>query len=146
MGPLKSNWLENPVPMQAPGRAGSSGWRSGCKETASSTSTSGRRMGGRTTQVRRNHSTQYGAQPGFDFDRLRRESPEKYESYVDLEPGVWTKYRIVVDGKKAQLFVHGAAQPCLIVNDMKLGDSEGAVALWVGPGTEGYFANLKITE
>ena len=97
-------------------------------------------------QVRRNHSTQYGAQPEFDFDRLRKESPEKYESYVDLEPGVWTKYRIVVDGKKARLFVHGAAQPCLIVNDMKLGDSEGAVALWVGPGTEGYFTNLKITQ
>ena len=78
--------------------------------------------------------------------RFRKESPEKYESYVDLEPGVWTKYRIVVDGTKARLFVHGAAQPCLIVNDMKLGDSEGAVALWVGPGTEGYFANLKISQ
>ena len=97
-------------------------------------------------QVRRNHSTQYGAQPEFDFDRLRKESPEKYESYVDLEPGIWTKYRVVVDGTKARLFVHGATQPCLIINDMKLGDSEGAVALWVGPGTEGYFANLKITQ
>jgi hypothetical protein len=97
-------------------------------------------------QVRRNHSTQYGSQPDFDFDRLRKESPEKYESYVDLEPGVWTKYRVVVEGTKARLFVHGAAQPSLVVNDMKLGDSEGAVALWVGPGTEGYFANLKITK
>ncbi len=97
-------------------------------------------------QVRRNHSTQYGAQPEFDFYQLRKQSPEKYESYVDLEPGVWTKYRIVIDGTKARLFVHGAAQPCLIVNDMKHGDSEGAVALWVGPGTEGYFANLKITQ
>lgn len=97
-------------------------------------------------QIRRNHSTQYAAYPEFDFDRLRKESPEKYESYVDLEPGVWTKYRIVIDGTKARLFVHGAAQPCLIVNDMKFGDSEGAVALFVGPGTEGYFANLKITQ
>jgi len=97
-------------------------------------------------QVRRNHSTQYGAHPEFGFGRMRKDSPEKYESYVDLETGVWTKYRIVVDGTKARLFVHGAAQPCLIVNDMKLGDSEGAVALWVGPGTEGYFANLKISK
>ena len=97
-------------------------------------------------QVRRNHSTQYGAHPEFGFNRSRQESPEKYESYVDLEPGVWTKFRIVIDGTKARLFVHEAAQPCLIVNDMKLGDSEGAVALWVGPGTEGYFANLKITQ
>jgi hypothetical protein len=97
-------------------------------------------------QVRRNHSTQYGAHPNFGFDISRKEAPEKYESYVDLEPGVWTKYRIAIDGTKARLFVHGAAQPCLIVNDMKLEDSEGAVALWVGPGTEGYFANFKIAQ
>ena len=96
-------------------------------------------------QVRRNHSTQYGAHPDFGFGQMRKESPEKYESYVDLEPGVWTKFRIVVDGTKARLYVHDAAQPCLIVNDLKLGDSEGAVALWVGPGTEGYFSALKMT-
>ena len=27
----------------------------------------------------------------FDFARSRQEAPEKYESYVDLEPGVWTE-------------------------------------------------------
>ena len=96
-------------------------------------------------QVRRNHSTQYGAHPDFDFARLRRESPEKYESYVDLQPGVWTRYRIEVEGRQARLYVHGAEQPCLIVNDLKLEPRTGGVALWVGPGTEGYFRNLKIT-
>ena len=96
-------------------------------------------------QVRRNHSTQYSAYPDFDFARLRKEAPEKYESYVDLEPGVWTKYRIEVDGTKARLYVHGAEQPGLIVNDLKLEPKAGGVALWVGPGTEGYFSNLKIT-
>jgi len=96
-------------------------------------------------QVRRNHSTQYSARPTFDFARSRQEAPEKYESYVDLEPGVWTKYKIEVSGRGARLFVHGAEQPCLIVNDLKLEPREGGVALWVGPGTEGYFANLKIT-
>jgi hypothetical protein len=96
-------------------------------------------------QVRRNHSTQYSAHPTFDFAKSRQEAPEKYESYVDLEPGVWTKYKIEVSGRSARLFVHGAEQPCLIVNDMKLEPREGGVALWVGPGTEGYFSNLKIT-
>jgi len=52
----------------------------------------------------------------------------------------------VIDGRKARLFPHGAAQPWLIVKDMKCGDSEGTVALFVGPGTEGYFANLEIAE
>ncbi len=97
-------------------------------------------------QVRRNHSTQYSSHPDFDFARLRKESPEKYESYVDLEPGVWTRVRIVVQGTTARLFVHGAAQPALIVNDLKLGDVSGTVALWIGPGTEGYFTGLKVTQ
>jgi len=96
-------------------------------------------------QIRRNHATQYGAHPEYGFGRMRKDFPEKYESYVDLEPGIWTRYKIVIDGTKARLYVHGADQPCLIVDDMKLGDSEGGVALWVGPGTEGYFADLKIT-
>jgi hypothetical protein len=95
-------------------------------------------------QVRRNHSTQYSSHPTFDFARSRQEAPEKYESYVDLEPGVWTKFKIEVEGRKARLYVHGAEQPCLIVNDLKMEPREGGVALWVGPGTEGYFSNLKV--
>lgn len=96
-------------------------------------------------QVRRNHSTQYSSHPDFDFARARREAPEKYESYVDLQPGVWTKYRIEVAGRSARLYVNGSEQPCLIVDDLKLEPAEGGVALWVGPGTEGYFSNLTIT-
>jgi hypothetical protein len=95
-------------------------------------------------QVRRNHSTQYSAYPDFSFAVSRQQAPEKYESYVDLEPGVWTRYRVTVEGTKARLYVHGANQPCLIVNDLKLGDSSGGVALWIGPGTEGYFTGLEI--
>jgi hypothetical protein len=96
-------------------------------------------------QVRRNHSTQYSAHPDFDFAKSRQEAPEKYESYVDLQPGVWTRYRIDVEGRKARLYVNGAEQPCLIVDDLKHEPQQGRVALWVGPGTEGYFSNLKIT-
>src|SRR5438876_2672465 len=96
-------------------------------------------------QIRRNHSTQYSSYPDFDFARSRQEAPEKYESYVDLQPGVWTRFKLEVDGRNARLYVNGAEQPCLIVNDLKLDPQAGGVALWVGPGTEGYFANLKIT-
>jgi hypothetical protein len=95
-------------------------------------------------QVRRNHSTQYSAFPDFDFAAARAQSPEKYESYVDLEPGVWTRIRITVDSNRARLYVHGAPQPVLIVNDLKHGDSQGGVLLWIGPGTEGYFSGLEI--
>jgi hypothetical protein len=96
-------------------------------------------------QLRRNHSTQYVSVPEWPWQRSRQEAPGLYESYVDLEPGVWTKVRIVVNGTKARLYVHGAEQPCLIVNDLKLGPATGAIGLWVGPGTDGYFAGLKFT-
>jgi len=97
-------------------------------------------------QLRRNHSTQYCAYPDYEWSRLRTESPGKYESYVDLVPGDWTKIRIEVNGLKMRLYVNGASQPTLVVNDMKLGDTQGGVALWVGMGTEAYFANLRVTE
>ena len=95
-------------------------------------------------QLRRNHSTQYVSHPDFPWPRLRQEAPAVYESYVDLEPGAWTTLRIAVSGTRARLFVHGADQPALIVNDLKLGRAGGGVALWIGPGTEGYFSDLRI--
>jgi len=97
-------------------------------------------------QVRRNHSTQYISMPEYEWSRLRREAPGRYESYVDLVPGEWTKIKIEVSGVKARLFVNNSPQPVLVVNDLKHGDSEGAVALWIGLGTEAYFANLRLLK
>ncbi|MGA2537228.1 MAG: hypothetical protein ABSF53_14520 [Terracidiphilus sp.] len=96
-------------------------------------------------QLQRNHSTQYISIPGFPWDRLRGETPGKYESYVDLVPGEWTKLKMEVKGKTARLYINGAEQPTLIVNDLKQPESNGGVALWVGQGTIAHFADLKIT-
>ena len=78
--------------------------------------------------------------------RLRKEFPEKYESYVDLEAGVWTRMRIEVSGVTARLYVHDNQQPNLIVNDLKHGVTEGGIALWIGPGSEAFFTNLRVTR
>jgi hypothetical protein len=96
-------------------------------------------------QVRRNHSSQYISFSNFPWEKLRKEFPEKYESYVDLEPGAWTRVRIEVEGDKAKLFVHGNSQPTLVVNDLKHGDTTGALALWIGPGTVAHFRNLRVS-
>jgi len=96
-------------------------------------------------QVRRNHSIQYSSHPDFPWPRMRKEFPEKYESYVDLQPGMWTAMRIEVTGTTARLFVNANTEPNLIVTDLKLGASEGGVALWIGAGTEGFFSNLRMT-
>jgi hypothetical protein len=97
-------------------------------------------------QERRNHATQYVSHPDWPWFRLRKETPSRYESYVDLLPGTWTKVRIEVRGDKARLFVHGDEQPALIVNDVKSGaHAKGAVALWLGQGTIAHFRALTVT-
>ena len=96
-------------------------------------------------QLRRNHSTQYCSHPDHPWFRLREESPGVYESYTDLIVGEWTKLKIVVSGVHAQLYVNEAEQPCLIVNDLKLGETQGQLGLWVGAGTEAYFSKLTVT-
>lgn len=98
-------------------------------------------------QVRRNHSIQYFSYPDYKFDRFRKESPEKYESYTDMELNKWITMRIEVKDAQAKLFINNNQQPSLIVNDLKYGaNASGAIALWVESGTEGYFKDLKITK
>jgi len=97
-------------------------------------------------QLRRNHSVQYISHPAYTWSRLRQENPGVYESYVDLEPAVWTHMKIVVSGSTARLYVNGAPQPCLIVNDLKHGDGAGRVALWANIDTDGYFGAVSLTN
>ena len=98
-------------------------------------------------QVRRNHSIQYYSYPDYKFDRLRKEAPERYESYADMEMNKWITMRIEVKDAQAKLFLDNNKQPSLIVNDLKHGaDLSGAIALWVEVGTEGFFSDLKIHE
>lgn len=98
-------------------------------------------------QVRRNHSIQYFSYPDYKFNRLREEFPEKYESYADMGLNEWIKIKIVTKGAVAKLYLNDNKEPSLIVNDLKLGsDTSGAVGLFVDIGTEGYFADLKISK
>ena len=77
---------------------------------------------------------------------MRQETPKKYETYVDLVPGAWTRIRIEVRGDSARLFVHGQEQPTLIVNDVKTGaQGRGAIALWIDTGTLAHFRDLRVS-
>lgn len=97
-------------------------------------------------QVRRNHSVQYVAFPDYRFDRLRREFPERYESYAELDLKRWIAMKIVVSEDHAKLFLDGNDRPSLVINDLKLGSEQrGGVGVWLESGTEAYFRNLKIT-
>lgn len=96
-------------------------------------------------QLRRNRTVQYHSPPDWPWNRLRAETPAKYETYADVAPGAWTELRVVVKGAVAHVYVGGAEQPTLIVHDLKRGaDASGAVALWVGPGTIAHFTDVEI--
>jgi hypothetical protein len=49
-----------------------------------------------------------------------------------------------VTGTKALLYVNGASQPALVVNDLKMGDSHGQIGLWAHITTDAYFSNLVV--
>src|SRR6266478_2851834 len=58
-------------------------------------------------QAMRNHSVQYVSEPDFGWYRLRREWPWVYESNADLAMETWTKMRIEVTGRAANIYLNG---------------------------------------
>ncbi len=97
-------------------------------------------------QEQRSHSVQYISMPDYPWQRLRKETPGKYEAFAGMTPGEWSHVKIEVKGNKAKLFIGGTATPALIVDDLKHGISRGVIALWVDVGTIAHFANLRITQ
>lgn len=96
------------------------------------------------SQVRRNHSMQYASYPNHPWEVLRKAEPEKYESYADMGMKEWIGIRALVKDGAAQFYVNGAVHPSLVVEDLKLAPSGGAVGLWVGPGTVAHVAEACV--
>ena len=99
---------------------------------------------GAADQAMRNHSAQYVAKPDFDWYKLRRAWPWVYEAYAELQPETWTRIKIEVEGRRAKLYVNGAANPVLVVDGLKGEDLKGGVGLWGSAGQENYFSNVRI--
>src|ERR1700677_1883956 len=97
-------------------------------------------------QAMRNHSVQYSSEPGFGWEKLRRQWPSIYEAYADLQLDEWTQVKIEVRGRQARLYVNGSQNPSLVVDGLKGEDLQGAIALWGYAGEEAYFSNLRISN
>ena len=99
-----------------------------------------------TDPARHQHAVQYISVPEYDWPRLRKEFPEEFENPVEpsVAPADWVPLRIVVKDRTIQVYVGSVTSPTLEVR--KLGSTErGAVGLWVGNGSDGDFANLRMT-
>jgi hypothetical protein len=100
-----------------------------------------------TDPVRHMHAVQYIALPDYDWPKLRQDFPEEFENPVDgsISPIAWVRLRVVVDGEKIRIYVGEVTSPTLEVR--KLGPYQrGMVGLWTGNGSDGDFANLRITS
>ena len=96
--------------------------------------------------VRHQHAVQYVSIPDYDWPRLRKEFPEEFENPVDqsLVPADWVPVRVVVKGPSIEIHAGTGKEPALVVR--KLGQLDrGRIGLWVGNGSDGDFANLRIT-
>jgi hypothetical protein len=96
--------------------------------------------------VRQRRALQYISQPAYTWYRLREESPGAYESAVQpaLDPDGWVRLRIVVSEPELQVYAGGGAEPDLVVQRLG-GLKSGQIGLWVGNGSAGDFANVRIT-
>ena len=95
--------------------------------------------------IRRWRAVQYIVHPKFPWFNLRENFPGKYENKVKPvpNPDEWFHVKITVFGKNVQVFVNGATEACLRVEKLSTYQS-GKIALWVGEGSDGSFANLSI--
>ncbi len=95
---------------------------------------------------RRSHAVQYVSHPAYTWSRLRNEHPGTYEKPVEPapDPNAWFRLRIVVSRPDVSVYIDDAQKPSLTVRELS-DRSGGWVGLWVGNGSGGTFANLRIT-
>lgn len=94
----------------------------------------------------RHHAVQYVAMPDNGFGILRKNAPGEFENAVDSSavPSGWNHLRLVVAKGRVRAFVGKAGTPALDVRPLhEL--SAGMVGLYVDNGSDGAFANLRIT-
>lgn len=96
---------------------------------------------------RRSHAVQYISHPSQRWFHLRESQPGRYEQPILPAPNgdSWFHTKIVIERPKVRVYVNGATEPSLVVEE--LSDREdGGIGLWVRPGQGGYVANLTITS
>lgn len=96
--------------------------------------------------VRRSHAIQYAVHPDHSWPRLRSERPGEFESAVgdDLDPNDWVRLRVEVSADRVRAFAGSTETAALDVPHLGR-VSVGSVGLWVGEGSGGDFANLRIS-
>ena len=96
-------------------------------------------------ELRRSHSVQYIFLPHFDWSNLRESQPGKYENRLPkpVDPNDWFHVKIMIHQDQIQVYVNDSHTEVLNVEPINL-DAVGKLGFWVGNGSDGCFANLRI--
>jgi hypothetical protein len=98
-------------------------------------------------EVLRNRSIQYISLPEFTWQKLREDTPGKYEQAVkpSPDPNAWVHMRVVIQGDSVSTYINNSVQPCLVVKLLSSFKS-GSIGFYVADTSGGDFANLRITK
>lgn len=92
---------------------------------------------------KRSHAVQYMSEPQWPWHKLREGKPGQFEKPIEPAPDgdAWFHARIVVEKRQVKVFVNGASEPSLAVDELS-DRPGGSVGLWCNG--YGVIANLKI--
>jgi hypothetical protein len=94
---------------------------------------------------RKSHAVQYVSEPQWPWQRLRKEKPGQFEKPIEPAPDgdSWFHAKVVVEKRQVKVFVNGATEPSLVVDELS-DRPGGSVGLWCNG--YGVIANLKIVS
>jgi hypothetical protein len=72
--------------------------------------------------------------------QLLNSDHEKAKAHIPQNQ--WIHIKLIVRGRTCRVFLNAGKVPTLVVTNLRLGDSEGGIALW-SLGGGGYFSNLR---
>lgn len=96
--------------------------------------------------VHRIHMIQYVSHPKYPWFVLRDKFNAQYEKEITSppDPNQWFHIRIEIQYPQVTVFINDRKIPCLSVKQLS-DRKNGQIGLWVGSGSDGAFANLKVT-
>ena len=75
---------------------------------------------------------------------VESERPDgRYESGADIADDEWITLKLDIADVRAGVSINGKEE--FVLTDTKAAPEAGGIGLWVGRGTEGYLANLRMT-
>lgn len=91
----------------------------------------------------KSHAVQYISEPQWPWQKLRKEKTGQFEKSIEPAPDgdAWFHAKVVIEKRQVKVFVNGATEPSLVVNELS-DRNGGSVGLWWNG--YGVIANLKI--